>query len=492
MEPIAETKTEYSGVAKAHNQTMGITFTGTADIIFSETGFRSIEMNVTGENYSIRPIAIYGADYGEFDNLSVECENGNFEVNKAHAFLTRESFGANPEMKVSFQATEGTFHSIVGKSFKPKYWRIFLINCISNFMQSKPEYDSHPLATKGKWKTFFSFRGAEVFIETIPNYEACSKQIEKDKQPRTTAYMVGDVPENADLSKYRDWLPLDALNLLGLATGNRVSFAWIEILDENGTLIRRIHPSYTIRNYSGQSAVISEVFHRGTGELLTKGLALSESDLKEVRLNITQLLASVEAYYIEEHFSCLTQALEKLTSNKYLIEDLSDETKTKLTEMVNALSNSIKNLSKLHTNKTEKQTLVLFKNNTHSLLKSKEGLSKKLVRLLKDNHLLDCEVLKNIKFKHKEKKWDRIINYYRNIVVHEGVFSTEDHDYDVRFVLNIIKHLQDILIRLIFRKVGYLGKYQPRNAITNTIDSTVDWVTNTTTPQDLGYGPWLL
>ncbi len=492
MEPIVETKIEYSGIAKAQNQKMGITFTGIADVTFSETGFRSIEMNVTDESYSVSPTVIFGADYGEFDNLSIECETGVFEANKAHASLTHHSFGTNPEMKVTFYASECTFRSTAGKSLKPKYWRIPLINCISEFIQSKPEYDFHPLATKGQWKTFFSFQGAEVFIEAISNYEACSNQIKKDKKPRTSAQMVGNVPENADLNKYREWLPLDALNLLGLATGNRVSFAWIEILDETGIFILRIHPMYTIRDYSGQSAVIHEIFHRGDGELLTKGLALSEADAKDVRMNITQLLASIEAHYIEERFSCLTQALESHTRNEKLIEDLSEDTKNKLTEIVKALSTKIGDLSHTLSDETEKETLEIFKNKTHSLLESQEGFSKKLIRLLKDNHLLDCEVLKNIKLKHKEKKWERIINYYRNIVVHEGVFSAEDHDYDVRLVLNLIKHLEDILIRLIFRKIGYLGKYQPRNAISNHIDSTVDWVTDTTSPNNLGYGPWIL
>jgi hypothetical protein len=491
MAPIVETEIEYAGIAKAQNQTLGITFAGTANIIFSEDGFRSIEMNVTNESYSGTSTVLLEADYGEFDTLSVECENGIFEVNKAHASLTDQSFGPNPEMKVSFWANEGIFHSALGKGLKPKYWRIPLVNCISRFIQNKPAYDSHPLATKGQWKTFFNFRETEVFIEAILNYEERSKQIIKDKKPRTTAYMVGDVPAEIDLNNYRQWLPLDAIFLLGLATGNRVSFAWIEILDENGTLIRRIHPTYTIRNYSGQPAVINEVFHRGTSELLTKSLTLSAPDIKEVRLNITQLFASVEAHYIEEHFSCLTQALDNLTSEKKLIEDLSDDINAKLTEIVKTLSSKIGDLSNSLSNKTEKETLDLLKNKALHLLDSQEGFSKKLIRLLSDNHLLDYEVLKNVKLKHQEKKWEKIINYFRNIVVHEGVFSAEDHDYDVRLVLNLIKHLEDILIRLIFRKIGYLGKYQPRNAITNTIDSTVDWVTNTTTTQDLGYGPWI-
>src|SRR2546425_6024735 len=40
---------------------------------------------------------------------------------------------------------------------------------------------------------------------------------------------------------FRSWFPFDILSALSFASGSEVGFPWIEIRDEEGALIRRLH-----------------------------------------------------------------------------------------------------------------------------------------------------------------------------------------------------------------------------------------------------------
>jgi hypothetical protein len=489
MPPVIETAIKYVGPAKGHKQDPHIELEGDAKTIFSENGRRIFEMNVNKEECD-GPLAISNGDYGKFGSFQVEDAKGIFKVVDAVVQLKSQSFGSDPKMVVRFLAMDGTYETFAGESLKPKYWRVSLIDCVTDYMEYKSEYDSHPLSTPKQWKIYFTFRGREIFIEPIPEYGECVKILREENKSLITAVMVGEILDGDDLDAYKDWLPMDAVSYLGVATGNRVSISWIEIFDETGVLIRRLHPAYIAKDYAGHPLVINEAFHRGIGELLTKGLVLQGADAQAMRVRLNQLIASSDSYFIEEELSVLAQALDKESNGRKLVDDLSRDTKAKFTALVDVFVNDVDTLAQTDIEDGDKEIIGIFKNKAEGLLHSDEGFSKRLIRLMRENKLYDFEILKDCNFRHKKRKWEKIVNYYRNVVAHEGTIRFGE-DEDIEFVFKVVKHLEDVLLRLIFKKVGYTGKYQPRTVMGVATDATADWVTMTTQPKAFGYERWL-
>jgi hypothetical protein len=286
---------------------------------------------------------------------------------------------------------------------------------------------------------------------------------------------------------------MDAAFLLGLATGNSVGMAYIEFFDVNGVLIKRVHPRFLIKKFLNLENVIYEPWHRGTEELLTKAFLLEKENLKSVKVLINQYLAAIESNYLEDILAGLAQAIDGLMLDKKLIDDFSHEPKAAVLGLLDSLATYFdaqeKELKKtIEFTVVEKEALESFRRRVEELPHSKVGFSKQLAFLLQENGLFDCDALKDAKFNRKEgHKWLNIINYYRNKVIHGEVIDTNDFE----FVEQLIKHLEDILLRLIFMKIGYEGKYQPRIASSIMMDKTAKWVSIKTQPKDFGYERWL-
>ena len=50
----------------------------------------------------------------------------------------------------------------------------------------------------------------------------------------------------------------------------------------------------------------------------------------------------------------------------------------------------------------------------------------------------------------------------------------------------MFRHLQDVLLRIILRKLGYDGEYQPA-VLGSEASARVDWVTKAILPEQLGF-----
>ena len=269
--PIQENKIEYSGDAKAEKGHPKIELIGKAKFSFSENGERTMEMDVTDSKYE-SPYVVMNGDFGNFERIQLEDASGTFEVVDGNVFTKSTTIGAKTGMVIEFLAKDGVYMPSVGKGLEPKYWRISLVNCVTHFMERKPQYDSHPLADKKRGKIYFTYRGNEVFIEPIQDYDECVKALKEDGDPRITATMVGEIKKDVDLDKYLDWLPMDSITFLGMVTESRTSISWVEMFDMNGVLIRRSHPNYIVKEFKSRSPVINEVFDRSLGQFLTTAL----------------------------------------------------------------------------------------------------------------------------------------------------------------------------------------------------------------------------
>lgn len=66
------------------------------------------------------------------------------------------------------------------------------------------------------------------------------------------------------------WFPFDLLNVLSLATGQRVGAPWIEYRDAEGRLLRRIHRDFGKPQFEPGHAIIAEGEQPNTGYLVTR------------------------------------------------------------------------------------------------------------------------------------------------------------------------------------------------------------------------------
>jgi hypothetical protein len=84
------------------------------------------------------------------------------------------------------------------------------------------------------------------------------------------------------------------------------------------------------------------------------------------------------------------------------------------------------------------------------------------------------------------KTWADVLSYYRGAVLHEGYLDIAGGKYDREDIWRVINHLHDVLVRILFKMLGYDGTYDP--AVGQSVTTAnVDWVSATTPAASLGY-----
>jgi hypothetical protein len=84
------------------------------------------------------------------------------------------------------------------------------------------------------------------------------------------------------------------------------------------------------------------------------------------------------------------------------------------------------------------------------------------------------------------QSWSRVLSKYRAVPVHTGFFNFSGKEHDPDDVWTVETHLRDVLLRIVFKIIGYDGTYQPP---VRTMSSTtpVDWVVPGLPAWELGY-----
>src|SRR5262249_17479578 len=91
--------------------------------------------------------------------------------------------------------------------------------------------------------------------------------------------------------------------------------------------------------------------------------------------------------------------------------------------------------------------------------------------------LRDSEVLRPYYYEHpgpQGRTWVDTLSYYRGAVFHEGFLDLDSPGTPPGEVLGFIRHLHDLLVRILLRAIGYQGTYQPP-MIPGTTVERVDW-----------------
>jgi hypothetical protein len=212
----------------------------------------------------------------------------------------------------------------------------FLVVPLSNFVTEFPSHWSdvrkHPLSLLTDESAGFRRRipfllGNEpAFIEPLPGYEEAGADL-KSGSTQTALTSIAVVPiQDSSMADPWGWFLNSFLWLLDFATGSKVGSPWVELRDENGGLVRRLHFALGRHDhfYEGYGAVrLSD--HWWNGEFLTAALATSEAKEPFFRIALRHCFsAGGPGQTLDDQMAHLIRALECLCSRYDLkVQDLS-------------------------------------------------------------------------------------------------------------------------------------------------------------------------
>lgn len=518
------TNIDYEGEGRAEFENPQGYIEGMVKISFDEFGNSSIKMNVakyhTEQPLSFNCIEFFNAapalEEGSFSStnrfgsnpcksLTVNTPHGTYSAQGSIVYNPISSLGRD-NTRVEFYLVPSYFDNINAEL--PKYWVFPIFNLISDFTQRNSQLDCHPLRILPRldeadnttepaavrnfffrnWDRLilFNFQETQGFIEPLIDFNERKKNLYSGQVQRTiTAVMVGEVgSESIDIDKLTNWLPFGLLPLLSLATGSEVGIPWIEFRDANGGLVRRIHKRFGQPKFSRGHTTISEQYNQETGYLLTcaqSSTHYGKAPLGSVIFDLVQ--SSSDSLTIEDKLNKICRAFDYLCQHynlatQNLLLGLNAHYQDIVKTTLRSAEEKIRSEAQAASDSGQRELLNTIADRTKnsSNIERKFGLA--VIKLLKELGLHDADII-NAYYQSNpradgRKDWSSVLSSYRGIAVHTGDFSFQEQTYDIHDVVRITYHLYDILVRIVFKMLGYDRTYQP--IIINQTSKPVDWV----------------
>jgi hypothetical protein len=455
--------------------------------------------------------------------LSVTTPHGEFSVTEGIRYGYSVDIVGGRSGKLNFYMLRSQFDT-AGKSL-PRYWVIPLSNFLSRFVSRHPAFDRHPLrfyptpvvpegleemdafiAThnanlKNRLITF-EFMGTGGFIEPMPDYDEREKNLTEGRERHSiTAVMVGEVGSNSiEQANLKAWFPDDFLRLLSILTGTPVGAPWIEFRNDQGELLRRIHVKLNLSPFSKGHRPLEEGVHSGTGYLLTKYQSSPERGKSYLNVVLKHLfLASRSDQSIEDKFIYLVRALENLCQQyefkaRHLMRSLDTHWQQIVKGILSTAADQIRDEAReaarlgQHDQSSTLDDIARRTFETPGGTENSFGLA--VVELLKHFSLPDADIVNDHYLANPRpdgiQSWSRVLSKYRAVPVHSGFFNFSGKEHDSDDVWTVETHLRDILLRIVFKIIGYDGTYQPPVRTMSSIAS-VDWVVPGLPAWELGY-----
>jgi hypothetical protein len=538
------TSISYEGLGRAEFQDPPAAVEGAARVRLDESGALSVELKaervVSEQPLQMGLIQLFsGRKPVEFSGgvgisgdggppnpctkLTVTTEQGEFSAPGDHHYSYGVEMFGGSSGSATFTPLRSQFDA-AGKG-QPHYWVMPLTNFLSGLTLRHPILDRHPLriyptpvvpdglegedafiadynANLKNRLIIFEFMGGPGFIEALPDYDQRAKNLTEGRERHSiTAVMVGEVGargiEQADLE---GWFPDDLLRVLSIVTGTPVGAPWIEFRDARGELVRRIHVKLNLSPFSQGHRPLEEGAHSGTGYLLTR--YLSSPDRGESYLNVVlKHLFHVARYgqSIEDTFVYLARAFENLCQHygfkaRDLMKSLDPNWQQAVKGILSTAADQIRDEARAAARAgqfAQSRTLDSIAERTERTPGGKEnnfGLA--VAELLQhfslpDADIVDAHYLANPR-PDAIPTWSAVLSKYRGAPVHTGFFNISGKEHDADDVWTIETHLHDVLLRIIFKIIGYDGTYQPP---VKTLSSAipVDWVTPGLPARKFGY-----
>jgi hypothetical protein len=303
--------------------------------------------------------------------------------------------------------------------------------------------------------------------------------------------------EQADLN---EWFPDDFLRLLSVVTGTAVGAPWVEFRNDQGKLVRRIHVNLNQSPFSRGHRPLEGGAYSGTGYLLTKYQSAPDrgkSYLSVVLKHVFQ--ASRYDQSIEDKFIYLARGLENLCQQYgFKTQDLMKRLDMNCGQIVKGIlstaagqiraeARGAARLGQLDQSRTL-DSIAERTIRTPGGTENSFGLA--VAELLHHFSLPDADVVDQHYSANPRSDgittWSNVLSKYRGAPVHSGFFNISENVHDFDDILTIETHLHDILLRIIFKIIGYDGAYQPP-VIKVTSDTPRDWVVPGLPACELGY-----
>lgn len=443
----------------------------------------------------------------------------DFDGNECIRFLVKTSDGVLEALDpIRYTYTIGTksILRLLATSFRFRvidgnamYWRMPVTNFICNYILVDPELDAHPLRRNderdmsavdnshlGQGLVVFERNGAKEFIEPASDYVECRRRLARGDLPvAITAAIIGNVGEcSVSLEELRRWLPYDLLLLLSVASGYQVASPWVELWDQSGRLLERIHwrtaPASALR--PGHVA-IDEWLHRGTGYLLTCALRSSHWNTSHLRVCVANYIRGSSTWVMDDRVGHFARALDGLcaffgVAEQNLLARLGPQMQDDVKKIVSVAADRVRKLGQ--NNATgDRDVLGRIANRMTDTPRKDKNFGLAVVDLLDLMGLPDAAIMHafyDANPRADGSGWAGLLSKYRGAALHGVPFASSESERFMDDLFMIGQHLQDIILRVLFKMFDYDHVYQPP-VIKGISITCVDWVTQSHSASDLGY-----
>lgn len=416
--------------------------------------------------------------------------------------------------KIIFHLLSAVFERNLDKL--AEYWVFPLNNFISsslvsiNFPLTRHILDKHPLrisppaevsmdlspteqkcainyANRANYFIPFKTSKSLGFIEPLSDYRERAERLKNgEKDLLITSVMVGDVEKQpVKFSLDLNFLPLDYLHLLSLASGTLVGIPWIEFRDKNGDLVSRLHTQQWQGSFVQGHVVINNACTGGISWLLAKAKLDLEPEMRAaIRLIIK---GSQPNNYLEDRLTFLFRAADTLSKNirqntrMSKKPEISDHLRSRIEKIIKDAAKQIREIAiegHIDTDKDHIDRVAQVVSGSLNNSPRRPDEAHAIILLSEELGLMDFDVLVDT------DEWIKLYNKCRNQVIHESYFSSE---FTLQEYIPLWIHLQDLLIRIVLKQLNYDGEY--RKFIPPREDSSVDWVDSNTPLEGLWYYP---
>lgn len=461
-------------------------------------------------------------------SLTISTPDGTFSADRLHFMgMTTQLVVAKVEdlkpTMIRFRVLQGKFETKNTNS--PKYFVIPLLNCVAeptNFLsgahplriyqtptvpeslQGRERWIAEAIANKKNLVVAFKYQDGLCFIERLADFSGRLDALQNGAQRLATAVLVGEIGSEpvTTWDEFRSWFPMEVLSALGFASGVEVGFSWIEIRDEQGGLIRRLHGASWQPVFDEGDVVLGKFAadtESGMGTFLTRYIASSSekrSFLEPVfnHARLGSLGISLRLYDNLDHliraFECLCR--ENKLTQRQLLPSLSLDTQNKVKAIqataraaLQALIGSASQVGQFE----DARVLETIRSRVENIASTENNLGLAIVDLLKEFQLPDANIIDSYFGTNPRSDqipdWASVISAYRNATIHEGYMDFETK-HNVGDVIRVCRHLKDVLCRIILKEVVYVGEYDSVLAY-NYGPQPIDWIEARTEPRRLGF-----
>ena len=434
-----------------------------------------------------------------------------FEVRTAEGVLeslapVRYGYTLGRDIRLQMYSTSFRFST---SDEVPTYWMMALVNFLGSYSETAPELNVHPLRFTPSHVTggeavlppldsrllVFQRNGEIEFIQPVPGVEELYRGLKRgDIAAAVTATMVGNVAGcSVEVEDLNEWFPFDLVPLLSIASGSSISYPWIEFFTSQGTLVQRIHWPSVLKRFDTAHVAIDEWVHRGTGYLLTRALASIHWDAAQIRICMANYIRGSCTWVMDDRLGHFARALDGLcehlnVATQNLLDDLSPTLRDQVQQITTVAAREVRSLQ-VTASGAETATLSRIADRVQGAHQKERAFGLAVVKLLEVLGLPDARVMEQ-HFqrypRHDGANWPGLLSRYRAAPLHGVPFMAVPSDDFMSDLFIIGQHMQDLLLRILFKMFDYDHVYQPPVAKWPWI-APVDWLSETDSASRLGY-----